>query len=174
MGPRRTENHVFWLKFHSCTDSDRRRFGHAINATSHVARLSLAALASARLQLVPLLSSWCGIGAVHMGGLGSVYFLDKDKTGVSRHGELAGGSNTQLYCSKLYGSQFNHLAKSTILHRSIVVQLDSLALGVGAKVCIISLSLSLHIDMYSSLSTISVSRVALPRYTPPKLAHQAQ
>lgn len=60
-----------------------------------------------------------------------------------------------------------------ILHRSVVVQLDSFALGVGAKVCIISLSLSLHIDMYSSLSTMSVSRVALPRYTPPKPAHQS-
>ena len=45
-----------------------------------------------------------------------------------------------------------------ILHRSIVVQLDSLALGVGAKVCIISLSLSLHIAMYMypPLSTLGV------------------
>jgi hypothetical protein len=62
-----------------------------------------------------------------------------------------------------------------ILHRSIVVQLDSFALGVGAKVCIISLSLSLHIAMYMypSLSTLGVCRVALPRYTPPKPAHQS-
>jgi hypothetical protein len=56
--------------------------------------------------------------------------------------------------------QFNYLAKSTILHRSVVVQLDSIAQGVGAKVCIISLSLSSysHVHVLSLEYSWSFSR----------------
>lgn len=61
-----------------------------------------------------------------------------------------------------------------IFHHFIAVQLGILVLGVGAKVCTISLSLSLHIAMYSSCSTSSVFSVALPCSTSLEHTRQAQ
>jgi len=61
-----------------------------------------------------------------------------------------------------------------IFHHFITVLLKIIVLGVGAKDCAISLSLSLRIAMYSSWSTSGVFSVALPRSTSPEHTRQAQ
>lgn len=153
----------------------RRRFG---KATSHMARLSLAASAMIRIKLVPPLPSSCYIGVVEAGCTHPCmetqrYVLVRQRQDWGGRVVVSGWMEAIFQCTTV--SLIHNSAHSLKIPLSTGPFISCSSLGVEGKGMYHFIARSLRKFMYSSLSSTSgASSVAMPHSTSRKPAHQAQ